>query len=348
MKILIADDDVVSLKKLEKLLVSQGHEPLLARDGRQGWEIWQRERPHFVITDWVMPEMDGPELCRRIRSAEAGAYTYIVIVTARNNLQDTVLGMSAGADDFITKPYANEELAVRVRAGGRIISYQSKDLIIFSLAKLAESRDYETGNHLERIRHFSRALAEQLALAKGNPFGIDDQFVANIFLTSPLHDIGKVGIPDHILLKPDRLDGREYEIMKDHCRIGFRTLDEALQRYPEAEYLRLSAEIALYHHEQYDGSGYPEGLRGEAIPVSARIVALADVYDALVSRRVYKNAYPHEIAHATLVEGKGTHFDPIVVEAFLACEERFHAISADFGEQGKETADKATANGEAP
>lgn len=338
MKILIVDDDVVSLRKLEKLLASQGHEPLLARDGREGWELWQRERPHFVITDWVMPEMDGPELCRRIRTAEAGAYTYIVIVTARNQLQDMVLGMSAGADDFITKPYANEELAVRVRAGERILSYQSKDLIIFSLAKLAESRDYETGNHLERIRHFSKALAEQLSLTAGNPFEIDDQFVANIFLTSPLHDIGKVGIPDHILLKPDRLDDREYEIMKEHCRIGFNTLNEALQRYPEAGYLRLSAEIALCHHEQFDGSGYPEGLRGGAIPVSARIVALADVYDALVSRRVYKHAFPHEIAHAALLEGKGTHFDPIVIEAFLACEERFHAIASNFSDHGRETA----------
>lgn len=347
MRILIIDDDVVSLKKLEKLLVSQGHEPLLARDGAEGWELWQRERPHFVITDWVMPGMDGPELCRRIRRSEAGAYTYIVIVTARNRLQDTVLGMSAGADDFITKPYANEELAMRVRAGGRILSHQSKDLIIFSLAKLAESRDYETGNHLERIRHFCRVLAEQLALTEGNPLGIDDQFVSNIFLTSPLHDIGKVGIPDHILLKPDRLDGREFEIMKEHCRIGFRTLDEALQRYPEAEYLRLSAEIALYHHEQYDGSGYPQGLQGGAIPVSARIVALADVYDALVSRRVYKHAYPHEIAHATLCEGRGTHFDPLIVDGFLACEEQFRAISRTFRDDGGGAA-CGSAGGEAP
>lgn len=334
MKVLVIDDDFVSLKKLEKLLSSLGHETLLARDGQEGWEIWRRERPHFVITDWIMPGMDGPDLCRGIRKAEEGSYTYIVMVTARNCLKDTVQGISAGADDFITKPYANEELVVRVRAGERVLSYQSRDLIIFSLAKLAESRDYETGNHLDRIRHFSKTLAEHLAAVPGNPFRINDQFITNIFLTSPLHDIGKVGIPDHILLKPDRLDDREFEIMKEHARIGFRTLNEALQRYPEADYLKISAEIALHHHEQYDGTGYPEGLRGEAIPLAARIVALADVYDALVSKRVYKQAIPHEIAEAVILERKGSHFDPAIVEAFLACQERFHAISDTYRDEG--------------
>ncbi|NQU13734.1 MAG: response regulator [Desulfobacteraceae bacterium] len=332
MKILVVDDELVSRRKLEILIQSLGYETLVAEDGTEGWDIWKNEMPKIVITDWVMPGMDGLELCRRIREAEGSQYTFVIIVTSKNEVHDIVSGMDAGADDFITKPFVQEELAVRIKAGERILGYLTRDIVIFSMAKLAESRDPETGNHLERIRYYSKTLAQ--AMADSNVLGseIDNLFIENIFLTSPLHDIGKIGIPDYVLLKPGRYDDKDFEIMKTHSRVGYETISEALKRYPKADYLRMSAEIALSHHEKFDGSGYPNGLKGEEIPLSARIVALSDVYDALVTKRVYKNPYPHDMVKNMIVEERGTHFDPVVVDAFLSCEERFIEIFKKFAD----------------
>lgn len=330
MKILIVDDELVSRKKVEKLIQILGHETLMAKDGIEGWETWQNERTRMVITDWIMPGMDGLELCKKIREAQGGRYTYVIMVTSKEAVSDLITGMEAGADDFITKPFVKAELAVRIRAGERILSFETRDLVIFSLARLAESRDPETGNHLERIRYYSKALAETMLQSANRPPELDTLFIENIFLTSPLHDIGKIGIPDAVLLKPGLYNDEEFTIMKDHCRIGFETLNEALVRYPNADYLRMSAEIAHYHHERFDGTGYPEGLKGDKIPLSARIVALADVYDALVNKRVYKKAYPHEKAKAIIIEGRGGHFDPLVVDAFLKCERQFIEIFKRF------------------
>ena len=330
MKILVVDDELVSRKKIEKLIQGLGHKTLMAEDGIEGWEKWQNERTRMVITDWIMPGMDGLELCKKIRETQGGRYTYVIIVTAKEAVNDIVTGMEAGADDFISKPFVKEELAVRIRAGERILGFETRDLVIFSLARLAESRDPETGNHLERIRHYSKALAEYLLKSPNRPEELDVLFIENIFLTSPLHDIGKIGIPDAILLKPGLYNDEEFSIMKDHCRIGFETLNEALIRYPNADFLKMSAEIALYHHERFDGTGYPEGLKGNEIPLSARIVALADIYDALVNKRVYKEAYPHEKAKAIIKESSGKHLDPLVVNAFLECEKQFIAIFKHF------------------
>lgn len=330
MKILIVEDELVSRKKLEILIQSLGHDPLMANDGTKGWDIWNTERPRIVITDWVMPGLSGPDLCKKIREVEGGRYTYLIIVTSKHDTKDIVIGMDAGADDFISKPYTKEEVAVRIRAGERVIGFETRDLVIFSLAKLAESRDPETGNHLERIRYYSKALAESIQRLENSPKEIDTFFKENIFLSSPLHDIGKIGIPDYVLLKPGRLDDNEFEIMKTHCRIGFETLNESMNKYPNADFLKMSAEIAHYHHEKFDGSGYPSGLKGEEIPLSARIVALSDVYDALVSRRVYKQGLAHKMARNIIVKDRGTHFDPMVVDGFLACENEFMDIFRQF------------------
>ena len=330
MKILIVDDELVSRKKMDLLVRSLGYETVVASDGVEGWEIWKKERARMVITDWMMPGMDGLELCAKIREAEGSQYIYIIMVTSKEDVNDLVRGMDAGADDFITKPFIKEELAVRIRAGERISGFETRDIVIFSLARLVESRDSETGYHLERIRHYSKELATAISKSDNPPQEIDALFLDNIFLTSPLHDIGKIGIPDYILLKPGRLDDEELQIMRRHSIIGFNTINEALKKYPKADYLRMSAEIAISHHERFDGTGYPNDLKGEEIPLSARIVALADVYDALVSKRIYKEAYQHGMAKKIIEKERGKGFDPMVVDAFLTCEDKFKEISERF------------------
>ena len=244
----------------------------------------------------------------------------------KDDIQDVVKGMEAGADDYIVKPFNKDELNVRIKAGERIINFQSKDIVIFALAKLAESRDEETGNHLERVRYFSKAIAETIYNTPYSPPELDRPLIDNIFLTSPLHDIGKVGIPDCVLLKPGRLDDEEFKIMKTHSEIGYNTLNEALQKAPRANYMRIAAEIAHHHHEKYDGSGYPDGLKGDEIHLASRIFALVDVYDALISKRPYKEPFEHGRAKSIIIDGKGEHFDPRVVDAFLRCEQRFIEI----------------------
>jgi putative two-component system response regulator len=280
-----------------------------------------------------MPEMNGIELCRAIRAEEFGGYVYVVLLTSRNATRDTVEGLSAGADDFVPKPFHPEELISRVRSGERILSLETREVALFALAKLAESRDSDTGAHLERVQCYSRVLAQELAQLEKYRDTIDAEFIRLVYLTSPLHDIGKVGIPDGVLLKPGRLSDREFEIMKSHAMIGARTLDAALEKFPEAKFLRMARDIAAAHHERYDGHGYPAGLAADQIPLAARIVTVADVYDALTSRRVYKDAMQHEVARSIIIEESGSHFDPDVVDAFLTREADFVAIRERFQQQ---------------
>jgi len=219
-----------------------------------------------------------------------------------------------------------------VMASHHAIEEGMRDMTIFALAKLAESRDPETGRHLERVRTYAFKLAQDLEGQERFSDQIDAEFLRLIYLTSPLHDVGKVGIPDHVLLKPGRLDDHEFAIMKTHCARGAQTLDLALKRYPQAEFLRMARDIAACHHERVDGRGYPDGKTRDQIPLAARIFSLADIYDALVSRRVYKDAYTHEIARSIVLEGKGTQLDPEVVEAFLHCEQAFRTIRDQYDE----------------
>jgi putative two-component system response regulator len=219
-----------------------------------------------------------------------------------------------------------------------IIGYQAsrdraeRELAIFAVAKLAESRDADTGGHLERVCEYASTMAMWLAEQRRFGDGIDAEFAGLLHATGALHDIGKVGIPDFILLKPGRLTEREYEIMKTHAAKGAETLDLALRRFPDARFLQMGRDVAAHHHERVDGTGYPDGLKGEQIPLSARIFALADVYDALVSRRVYKEAFLHDVARNIILEGSGSQFDERVVEAFGACEEAFAAIRGRYSE----------------
>lgn len=270
--------------------------------------------------------MSGLELCRKVRERRFLGYIYFILVTAHRGERDAIEGLNSGADDFVTKPYDPAELCVRIRTGERLLALDSRDVTIFALAKLADSRDPETGAHLERMREYSRVLADFLSQQPKFGDEIDGNYIETLYQTSPLHDIGKVGIRDSILRKPGRLTPEEFEEMKSHSTIGAATLEAALRKHPEARFLQMAWEIALTHHEKYDGSGYPQGLKGDEIPLCGRIVALADVYDALTTKRVYKDAYPHEKARDIIVEGRGTHFDPDLVDAFLATQGLFLAI----------------------
>lgn len=340
MKVLVVDDDAITREMLGYALTEVGYEVDAAADGREALRIIREQSHRLVISDWDMPHMNGVELCRAIRSEDLNGYVYFILLTKHGAPQQIVEGLSAGADDYITKPFENAELQMRLRAGERILNLETRDVAIFALAKLAESRDPETGAHLERVRSYSRVVAEHLSTLEKFQDEIDARFLQLIYQTSPLHDIGKVAIPDCVLLKADRLTEREYEIMQTHAAAGAETLDAALRQYPHAQFLIMARDIALTHHERWDGTGYPEGLAGEQIPLCGRIVALADVYDALTSKRVYKDAFGHDVARAIILGECGNHFDPDVVAAFTANEDRFVEIREHY--RGVDAA--ATAN----
>ena len=326
MRVLIVDDDDIALDLLSHTLEEEGYRVETATSGEEACDRLLVGDIRCVITDWEMPGLSGLDVCRFIRNQTAEGYVYVIMLTSHARPDDVVEGLSAGADDFVRKPFDPRELVCRVRVAERILALETRDVTIFALAKLAESRDTDTGEHLERVRRFSKCLAEQLATDSEYAADVDDRFVQLIYQTSPLHDIGKVGIPDCVLLKPGRLSDDEFAIMKTHAEIGASTLRAALDRHPDAHFLQMAHDIAATHHERWDGRGYPEGLSGTRIPLAGRIVAVADVYDALTSRRVYKGAYTHDVASAMIAEESGSHFDPVVVRAFEAKRDEFRRI----------------------
>ncbi len=327
MRVLVVEDDDVSAEILTNMLENFGYEVAVADNGRVAFDLIRTGRYRLVVSDWEMPEMNGVEFCREIRGRAWNSYIYVILVTSYDRVENLVEGLDAGADDFLTKPLQPEELRVRLRAGERILAQESRDMVIFAMARLVESRSPETGAHLERIREYCRILGNELSQWDKFSNEVDGEYVELLYLTSPLHDIGKVGIPDHVLLKPGKLTPEEFEIMKEHALIGGKTLAAAARAYPEVQMLSMACEIALTHHEHYDGTGYPHGLSGEDIPLCGRITALADVYDALTSKRVYKDIVSHEAARKIILEGRGTHFDPDIVEAFLRREKEFIGVA---------------------
>ena len=326
MRVLLVDDDEFALENLGELLTRSGYGVSCATSGRRAIQLLESGTFRLVITESRVPEMDGLELCRIIRSSKASGYIYTIILSDRCAKEDVAAGLAAGADDYIAKPFYPAELLLRVNAAKRIAALGASEVAVFALAKLAESRDPETGQHLERIRNYCWVLARWL---RRDLLEITDEFIDTLYQTSTLHDIGKVGIPDSVLLKPGRLTKQEFEVMKTHTTIGAETLMAAMRQFPEANYLAMASDIARTHHEHFDGSGYPEGLRGESIPLSGRIVALADVYDALTSRRPYKAAYEHDVARRLILETLNR-FDPRILTAFLELESEFVAIRDAF------------------
>jgi putative two-component system response regulator len=333
LRILVVEDSDTDAAMVQFALRTHGHEVVIAGTGEAALEELRRENFQVLITDWELPGMSGLDLCRMVRERPSNHYIYIVMLTSRDEKSYVIDGLAAGADDYLTKPFEPQELFFRIRVAERLLSLQGRDVLILSLAKLAESRDPETGAHLERMREYCRILTAQLGRMDRFADVIDADFAEAIYLTSPLHDIGKVGIPDNILLKPGKLSAEEFEIMKQHTRLGGETLAAAAERHPNHAYLLMARDIAMSHHERYDGMGYPAGLKAEAIPLCGRIVALADAYDALTSKRVYKGAMSHEEAARIIVDDAGSHFDPHIVDAFLECAWEFNCIRQLFSDQ---------------
>jgi putative two-component system response regulator len=326
MRILIVDDDDFALGVLGATLQRLGHAVESAHDGHEALEILRRGDIRLVVTDWDMPGMNGVDLVRAIRREDLSGYIYLIMLTGREGAKQRMEGLGAGADDFLNKPLDPEELLVCLRTAERILSLETRDLALFAMAKLAESRDPETGAHIERVQSYTRLIAQCLSAQVKTCNGVDDEFIRLLHQTSPLHDLGKVAIPDRILLKPGKLTTDEFAIMKTHTVLGTQTLDAALARFPNVRFLQMARDIAASHHEKFNGTGYPLGLAGEQIPLCGRIVAVADVYDALTSARVYKTAMSHEQARAIILRDRGTHFDPEVVDAFVRAEPRILAV----------------------
>jgi putative two-component system response regulator len=329
-QILIVGDDKIPLESLSNDLSQCGYDVATASNGRQALSLLRDGSIRMVISDWDMPRMSGIELCRAIRSENLPGYVFVTLLAWHNSERSEAL--RAGADDFIARPFYLPELLFRVQMAERICSLETRDVALFLMARLAESRDPQTEGHLERVRSYSQVLAEHLSGVGRFRSEIDADFIRLIYLTSPLHDIGKVKIPDNILLKPGPLDDREFEIMKTHASLGAETLDAAARQFPGGRFLQMARHIAASHHERFDGTGYPQRMADDCIPLSARIVALADVYDALTSDRVYKEAFDHEVAWPMIVSEAGGHFDPDVVDAFVESEASFISIRNQFYE----------------
>lgn len=358
--VLIVDDSRAVRVFVRELLEQAGYAVIEANDGVAGLEVLATRKPDVVLLDIEMPHKTGLEVLDEL-DASSRLYS-VILFTTLSSLDSIVNGLERGADDYIVKPFKEAEFLARMTAAIRIAHNkrllfearlkaeqtnaqlrqlqsilsdqklteqkireisEAQDATIFAMAKLAEFRDEDTGGHLERVKEYCRLLAEDLN--RHSPYSdlITAEFIDCIQHAAPLHDIGKVAIPDHILQKPERLTPEEFERMKTHTVIGADNLQLVYNNYPGNLFVGMGIEIALYHHEQWDGSGYPDGLVGKNIPLPARIMALADVYDALRSDRCYRKAMTHEQARTIILEGDGRHFDPEVVMAFLRVETIF-------------------------
>lgn len=349
-KILVVDD---AEGNIDILLATLGDEydVRVAMDGPSALELLQEEAVDLVLLDIVMPGMDGHEVFRRMKQDVVMRNISVIFLTGLSEVDDEAQGLAMGAADYITKPFKPALLRARVRNQLELKLYRDhlEDLVrertaeiqlvqhvtIESLACLAEYRDPETGMHIRRTQHFVRELAEKLRENPKFSAVLDDTYIENLFRSAPLHDIGKVGVPDAILQKPGKLTEEEFEEMKKHTIYGHDTLAAAEKQLGSTNsFLRVAREMAQTHHERWDGTGYPGGLAGETIPLCGRIMALADVYDALTSKRRYKAAFTPEAAATVLCDGRGRHFDPDLVDAFLKIEDRFCAIAAQYADPG--------------
>ncbi len=347
--IMVVDDVPANLKLLQEMLQGKGYRVLTFPGGKLALQAAARNPPDLILLDINMPEMNGFEVCAHLKADERLKEIPVLFISALTETANKINAFAVGGVDYVTKPFQIEEIHARTRTHLHLRKLQadleqsnrhleervqaqvqelsdSQRATIIALAKLAECRDDDTGAHIERTQTFCRVLAEALRIDSCYADSIDQSFVTNLYYAASLHDIGKVGIPDHILLKPGRHTPEEFAIMKTHVIIGAKTLQSACGDYPHNAFLNMGMVIARSHHEKWDGSGYPDGLAGAAIPLPARIMAVADVYDALRSQRPYKAAFSHAASYAMILNGAGQHFDPAVVEAFRTVEAQFAEI----------------------
>ncbi|MEI2397656.1 two-component system response regulator [Paenibacillus sp. FSL R10-2199] len=348
--ILVVDDTPDNISLLSGLLKEQ-YKVKVAINGEKALQVAKASPPDLILLDIMMPVMDGYETCRRLKEDGELREVPVIFLTAKEEVEDENLGFDLGAVDYITKPISSPILLSRVKT--HLTLKQSKDFLadknefleaeisrrikeisliqevsVMAMAALAEMRDSETGNHIQRTKLYIEELATQLSRTGKYAEVLSPEHINLIVTSAPLHDIGKVGIPDHILLKPGALTREEFEVMKTHTTLGREAIlrAERLMDKPET-FLRFAKEIVYSHHEKWNGTGYPEQIAGEQIPLSARLMAVADVYDALTSKRVYKDAMPHEEAVGIIVGDAGIHFDPDIVKVFMKNKHKFKEIA---------------------
>ena len=352
--ILVVDDTPDNLIMMSSLLKND-YKVKIANGGEKALRIASSESPpDLILLDIMMPDMDGYEVCKQLKHEPKTMNIPVIFLTAKSEMEDEKKGLELGAVDYITKPISPPIVLARVKnhlalkAMDEFLRDQNnflelevarrikeviaiQDVTILAMASLAETRDSDTGNHIRRTQFYVKILAEKLRYHPRFAWFLTDANISMLFKSAPLHDIGKVGIPDRILLKPGRFEPAEFEIMKTHTTLGRDAIVHAENALGiSVDFLTFAKSIALSHQEKWNGSGYPEGLAGDDIPIAARLMAVADVYDALISRRVYKDGMPHEKAVQIMLEGRGSHFDPDMLDAFLGIQEEFRTIALRF------------------
>jgi putative two-component system response regulator len=362
--ILVVDDTPDNLTLMMELLKGE-YTVKLANNGERALKLAAMSpHPDLILLDIMMPGLDGYEVCQRLKANPQTRDIPVLFLTAKSAVDDEKRGLEIGAVDYITKPISPPIVLARVKIHLALKSQADflrdkseflesevskrtrevmaiQDVTILAMASLAETRDSDTGNHIRRTQHYVKALAQHLSSKPKFAARLTDSYIQMLFKSAPLHDIGKVGIPDRILLKPGRFEPAEFDIMKTQTTLGRDAIEHAEKQLGmHVDFLATAKEIALSHQEKWDGSGYPQGLAGEAIPLSARLMAVADVYDALISRRVYKEGMPHEKAASIIQEGRGSHFDPDLVDAFVALQQDFRDIAARFADSDEDMAHK--------
>jgi putative two-component system response regulator len=348
--VMVVDDTPANLKLLGSMLGKRGYRVQAFPNGRLALRSARATTPDLILLDISMPEMDGYEVCRLLKEDPETRDVPVLFISARTETDDKLRAFSVGGLDYVTKPFQFDEVHARVSTHIRLRSLQLKTskyanhleemvqakvaeisaaqaATIHALAGLAESRDDDTGEHILRTRTYCRMLALELLAENAFADELCPAYVSTVFEAAALHDIGKVGIPDAILLKPGRLTQEEFTVMKRHVSVGGATLAKVSAMYPDNQFVRMGLDIARYHHERWDGNGYMAGLSGSEIPLSARIMAVADVYDALRSERPYKPAFSHAKAAGIIVEGGGSQFDPTVVAAFKRIADQFEVAA---------------------
>lgn len=353
--IVVVDDSQLIIEYLDNKLTELGYTVDVFDKAQFALKHLEEIQPDLILSDVMMPDMDGYEFCMKIKENPNLQSIPLLFISGESNKNNIVTGFEHGAVDYVTKPIIFEVLKARIETHIRLYHlqkaqidrtrtlealvsekidklYKSQLSTITALAKLAEFRDEDTGTHLDRVEKYCKIIALELSHLPKYREVITSWFVQLIQYASPLHDIGKVAIPDNILLKPGKLTEEEFETMKTHAELGGHTLAEVLKSDPENEFIKMGYDIAYYHHEKWNGFGYPKGLSGDEIPLCARIMAVADVYDALRSERCYKKGFSHEKSVEIIKEGSGNHFDPEIVEAFCKNVDTFDEVWTQFNE----------------